>query len=401
MTTRPKKRSNREAAPTPMPTPRTLADVIQSPDPSRFLRSTWAKRFVRLEGPRGKFAGLMPWEALNDILTDHSWSESQLQIWRNKKLLKLPTFKQRVHKLMTPELQDELNRGGTVVLNSAETRYRPLRDLTRSLDLELRAETFANLYASWKSEPSFGVHRDKQHTLILQVHGRKRWTVYPPSPTEPTRSTRPLWSGMLEDGDLLHIPKGYWHLAVSVNEPSLHLTVTVMPIDPGDLLKWIGTQVLDPSGWEQGSDLPTVGGDAEKRRWIERMRKRVARAWTDDVIDRFLADREARLTDRPLLELPSLGPPRIELDTPIRIVVPRLHIVRADAARISLRAGDCTWTMSKRALPILKALSDRRTHTLEALLARHDLHALASSLRDLFQDLAKHHVITIAEPIDR
>ena len=37
----------------------------------------------------------------------------------------------------------------------------------------------------------------------------------------------PLWEGMLEDGDLLYIPRGWWHVATPLDEPTLHLTVGV------------------------------------------------------------------------------------------------------------------------------------------------------------------------------
>jgi hypothetical protein len=126
------------------------------------------------------------------------------------------------------------------------------------------------------------------------------------------------------------------------------------------------------------------------------MRKQIAKACTDDVIDRFLQDREAGTADRPRLDLPELGPISIGLDTPIRVTRPRLHIVRADAKRFSLRCGDCTWTMSKRALPVLKTLSDHEPHTLRELLAKHGLSRMADAMLVLVQDMAKHRVIGVA-----
>ena len=50
---------------------------------------------------------------------------------------------------------------------------------------------------------------------------------------EPTveKPDTPLWEGMLEDGDLLYIPRGWWHVATPLDEPTLHLTVGVNNVD--------------------------------------------------------------------------------------------------------------------------------------------------------------------------
>jgi ribosomal protein L16 Arg81 hydroxylase len=369
--------------------------LVGSTSVKAFVRDVWAKAFLHIPGPPSKFADLMPWESLNSILTDQTFPESKLLLWRNKQRLPIPTFKHRVQMLRTPQLLDELNQGATLVLNAAQTCFGPLRDLTENLEVELRSETFANLYASWKSEPGFGMHRDKQHTMILQVHGRKHWKVYPPTPEEPSSSARPLWSGVLESGHLLHIPKGYWHLVVSVDEPSLHLTVTVMPTEPGELGQWLATQAVDATGWKPGADVPVIGSAREQARWVRHLRKQLVKACTDDVIERFLAERSAITMPRPQLRLPILGPQKIELDTQIRLLSSRIHISSVSATRIALRCGDSTWEMSKRALPVFEFLLDAKSHTLREALAYGDALGLSDPVLSLIQDLAKHQVVAI------
>jgi ribosomal protein L16 Arg81 hydroxylase len=55
-------------------------------------------------------------------------------------------------------------------------------------------------------------------------------------PAQPTRG--PAWEGIVADGDILYIPRGWWHEAFPLNEPSLHLTISLTPPTAMDYLAW-------------------------------------------------------------------------------------------------------------------------------------------------------------------
>jgi ribosomal protein L16 Arg81 hydroxylase len=72
--------------------------------------------------------------------------------------------------------------------------------------------------------------------FILQISGAKRWNVFEPAVTLPLRSRpgdeearkrfdNPLLEVEVQPGDLLYIPRGFPHHAVSTQSTSLHLTV--------------------------------------------------------------------------------------------------------------------------------------------------------------------------------
>lgn len=88
----------------------------------------------------------------------------------------------------------------------------------------------------------FAPHYDDIDAFIIQCEGRKKWTIHAPdadSQWPPTSSEnftpqqmesmadRRVWSGWLEEGDMLYLPRGYIHSARTGKGHSLHVTISV------------------------------------------------------------------------------------------------------------------------------------------------------------------------------
>jgi ribosomal protein L16 Arg81 hydroxylase len=172
--------------------------------------------------------------------------------------------------------------GATLIIDSIDQFFRPLRHLTSNLGYAFHSHTTANLYAAWHKDNGFTLHWDKQDTLIVQVSGRKRWKVYsptfryplPPLNTEfdppPGPSDKPIFDMVLEDGHLLHLPRGHWHVAYPTNEPSLHLTITVAPATGLDFLKWIAERLITQT--EVRMNIPQFGLKSKRKAWLNAIR---------------------------------------------------------------------------------------------------------------------------------
>ena len=98
--------------------------------------------------------------------------------------------------------------------------------------------TRSNAYVSFGGTGSFGAHWDTHDVVVLQLVGRKRWRVGPPTfplplPAHTSRRSgeaAPSFSALdvlLEAGDLLYLPRGWWHEVTPLAEPSLHLSVGI------------------------------------------------------------------------------------------------------------------------------------------------------------------------------
>ena len=95
----------------------------------------------------------------------------------------------------------------------------------------------ANAYFTPRGSQGLPVHHDTHDVFCLQVAGRKRWLVYEPALELPLRNQRyrpelgepgePVLDLVLEPGDMLYMPRGWLHEALTSDEDSLHLTIGV------------------------------------------------------------------------------------------------------------------------------------------------------------------------------
>src|SRR5262249_7470877 len=124
----------------------------------------------------------------------------------------------------------------------------PTRDLAASLELDLRAQVWANIYASFAPVPGFGTHADDHDVFVIQLEGAKHWRIFGPTREWPLYrdvevNTAPDGDPLVEldvtAGDVLYVPHGWWHEVTAIGGPSLHLTVGVSPTNGIDFLTWL------------------------------------------------------------------------------------------------------------------------------------------------------------------
>jgi hypothetical protein len=102
-----------------------------------------------------------------------------------------------------------------------------------------------NAYVTPPQNRGFAAHYDVHDVFVLQVAGRKKWTIHAPvvpdpldhQPWEQHRAAvsaraaePPLLETVLEPGDALYLPRGTIHAAQARGETSIHITVGVHPI---------------------------------------------------------------------------------------------------------------------------------------------------------------------------
>jgi lysine-specific demethylase/histidyl-hydroxylase NO66 len=146
--------------------------------------------------------------------------------------------------------------GATLVLQSLNRTWPPVVSLCRDLAAELGHPTQCNAYITPAGDAQgFAYHHDTHDVLVLQVEGSKHWEVHEPVVVLPARDQarsgaglvpegqRPLLDVVLEAGDTLYLPRGFVHAARTTDEPSIHLTIGVIPTTWLDLLKDMVTQL--------------------------------------------------------------------------------------------------------------------------------------------------------------
>src|SRR5919107_1676084 len=288
----------------------TLAEILEPCAPGEFLDSTWGVNFLHVRGRAGRFAHMMPWGRLSEIVSRQRLDFPRLRLARDGKSLPVSSYlrhqtggrqKTTIPRLKGAGFTRHLREGATLVLDAVDELSGPVEELAKGLELLFRERVQANLYAGWQTSRGFDLHWDDHDVFILQVAGRKRWSVYgetrrAPLVNDVVKAERPagepVWTETLEDGDLLYIPRGWWHVAEPLAEPTLHLTVGIHNRTGLDLLRWLSERVRASEAFRR--DLPRLAPARERAAHHARLREELLAAWDDSAVERFYEDLDAR-----------------------------------------------------------------------------------------------------------
>jgi ribosomal protein L16 Arg81 hydroxylase len=359
-----------------------LKDLLAPVSLEDFFREYWTCRFLHVPGEPDKFSGLYSWDALNTALENHRFDEKRLVLFHAGKRIDSDRYLSD-RMVNAGKLTTELSNGATLIFNACEETWPALRELCASLEWMFHHRVVVNLYAGWRRDNGFNVHWDDQDNLILQVAGRKHWKVWNPTRQYPFKEDlvdtsvaptgEPAWDGILEAGGLLSIPRGAWHVAYPLDEPSLHLTITIQNHTGIDLLRWLADQLKSSEAARM--PIPLMAAPDERARWLERVRTDLARAWDDDLLDRYLSEVDAKAVPRPRISLPAdADPRRYALKTTLlELAVPRPLRFSTQNGKTYCQASSFRWPMDDDVAEKLRGFNDRRPHTINDLSPTSDL----------------------------
>lgn len=137
--------------------------------------------------------------------------------------------------------------GFTIILKSYERQNIDLLYLRHEFEKKFFSRAHTNIYLTPRNAQGFPAHFDLHDVFILQIHGSKEWNVYD-SPIELPSTNKELseinWvkpkeylTVLLEQGDLLYIPRGFVHEAKAQNDASIHITLGIPTYKNSDLLR--------------------------------------------------------------------------------------------------------------------------------------------------------------------
>lgn len=167
--------------------------------------------------------------------------------------------------------------GCTIVVRHAEHHDEHLAELANAFEETFRAPVNIHMYATPPSCQGFSWHYDAEDVFIFQTVGRKEYLLRKntvnPWPLEETipddmryeRELTPLMRVLLEAGDLLYIPCGYWHRAQAAEDTdiAISLAVGVMSRSAMDLFDFLRDELRHSLVWRQR--LPVAEDSIAKR----------------------------------------------------------------------------------------------------------------------------------------
>ena len=385
-----------------------LTALLEPLTMDEFLAGYWLRRHVLCHGAAQRFSGLLSWPILNQIL-EHHWRETyRFRLARQGRDLDPASYTDEgglTKRIRAREVTEQLRCGATLSFDAIDEVHEPLTHLAQSFEAFFRGGTKINIYAGWRACHGLDLHRDNQEIFIAQLDGRKRWLLYGFNTDDVDRgqlreqSIPPAGAAfdeILTPGDLLYIPRGCYHLAVPMNEPTLHLTIGVKNPREIDLLQWLVDRQRANGAAER--DLPCLAGSAERIHYSERARAMLLNGLDADLVAQYLAETGSNCKPRPIFNLPwsataeGLPPGR---DFLVRLTAGAPVDVKSDAGGVVLRHAGRTYRFPRSVTAILDQLAagepqpigdvvdmlagrldEETVRLLVALLVKHDLVAL-------------------------
>jgi ribosomal protein L16 Arg81 hydroxylase len=391
--------------PTARTTPElSLADLVSED----FLTRVWGKTFAVLPGTRGRFHSLISWSDVNGMLQKHRLEPPRLRLVRGGSFLSKSAFIRyegtRIPYVIPEKLSEFLRDGYTLVIDAVDDMVSGVMQLAESLERVLYEGVQVNMYAGWREQQGFNRHCDTHDVLVLQVYGKKYWRIYEGGRPHPLKSDvapneeapqTVAWEGLLEDGDVLYLPRGFWHEASGVGEATLHLTFGIHQRTGVNLMSWIADQVRESV--EFRAPLQRFASRGEQEDQLAELRRQVLQRFDDRLLERFYAHQDGRARARGWANLPwSVEPDATPpMATRISLTAPRdLQLVRNESS-VTFDANGRAWTFAATTEPVLRALAHGRPATVAELCEAADGSLDPSGVQQFVTELARQGLVKI------
>lgn len=220
--------------------PSTLAELVSPLTEAEFQDLFRRRELAYRPGSQGdRYAPFLGWAALRDILAAGNQPVEREGIRVTKESYTVPPERWMTNgKVDTAKLQAFLADGFSVVILRVEAHVPALAAVCNEIKTRLREGSFVGaVVTSGTGAGAFKMHFDPEDLVILQIEGTKRWQVFGPVVSNPLRdmpkqtleNPQPILDEVLEPGDLLFVPGGYWHHCESGLSTSVHLGVFFLP----------------------------------------------------------------------------------------------------------------------------------------------------------------------------
>jgi 50S ribosomal protein L16 3-hydroxylase len=208
------------------------------------LEDFLSKHFTKLPLaiPRGAsgMPELLNWDVVKQILGE---KKSMLRVVRDGQLVKDDA------EWSFEEARGYFHHGCTLLVRFAEKSNEKFREIADEFSRSFKTPVDIQLYCTPEGHNAFGWHYDVEEVFILQMKGSKEYTIRPntihPNPLVKSipknmgyenEKTELQIKVLLKEGDVLYIPSGWWHRALTQSE-SMHISIGLMPSSAVELVK--------------------------------------------------------------------------------------------------------------------------------------------------------------------
>jgi ribosomal protein L16 Arg81 hydroxylase len=273
-----------------------FADFIAPFDVAAFRAQYYGKRPIHICREVQGRPTILSWKRLNEVLgITPYWNEDTLKVYFKSRAALRENYcdttdlRAGMRALADPaKVKALLGLGASLIANHFQRVCPEVGTVADMLGRQFAARAFANVYCSFEGVQAFQTHFDLHDVFAVQAEGEKTWRVYearadtPVSPLPPgdevekwlTASRgRLLFEANMKPGDILYLPRGQYHDALTGAQASLHVTFGVSPATGLALFKLLENAVTQESAFR--AYLPDARNDAELRERLAKLADRV------------------------------------------------------------------------------------------------------------------------------
>ncbi len=263
----------------------TLDDILAPLGAAAFLAEHHDRQPLHVRGSAEKFASVLSWRGINRLLDmTHSWTAHSFQLVldgtpvRAEQYCVRATGRDGGEQLMQPDrdrVREWVAKGASVVLNDVDSLTPGLAAVSNALEAAGLGKAQANVYISWQSHKAFPAHYDTHDVWAVQVEGEKIWNVWEGRAEWPI--SHPLFRSQdqahheqakgrlrakvhMRPGDLLYLPRGWYHDALAEAPASVHVAYGTHAVLGMDLVNILLERALHDPLFRQ--PLPRQDGTA-------------------------------------------------------------------------------------------------------------------------------------------
>ncbi|MCL1624304.1 cupin-like domain-containing protein [Moraxella sp. Tifton1] len=201
----------------------------------------------------------LTWEKINEIIERNNINPDEFKIAYQGIVEKhhyLETYDEVGmirHRLIKPIIYNLLKNGATLIANRIINE--PAIDkFARQIAQLTGRQTVASMYVAFGDKDSCKAHWDTRDVFAVQLMGKKHWALYQPNFESPLymqqskdvdvpEPTIPDMEVVLEAGDVLYIPRGWWHNPVPMGCETFHLAIGTFAPTGYDYMEWLTKQM--------------------------------------------------------------------------------------------------------------------------------------------------------------
>jgi hypothetical protein len=390
---------------------RALCDVVGRDA----LTARLSEEFVFADLGADAVRSLFSLEDLNRLLAVCAPEPPRLRLHRDGSPVPLDrytdvgTASRDTRRIVRPEsLYRELRAGASLVLDSVDRMHAPVGEAADDLMRLVRERAQANLYLIWGESRGFDTHWDDHDTMIVQVEGSKHWQVHGPGtrpfpmkndtdhahtpPRNADGGLHLVWEGVLRPGQVLHVPRGWWHTVTGTGEMSMHLTFGFTRATGIDWAESLVRDLFEEEVFRR--DLPRFADPDTRRKHRHELVSRLVEAAERADLDDFLAGCDGRFPRRTSFSLPwpvedavpSAGS-RVEF---VPILPPPM--TREDG-KVALTVAGKRYRLPEVTAPVLEAIAEYREATVAELAGHAGVEVEVCA--KVVAVLSRHHLVLI------